>query len=131
MNKELIKNWNSVVKAKDKVFILGDFCINAPEEALEVIEQLNGRKFLVKGNHDRASWRYLELGFEEVYSYPILYAGKYILSHRPLDSCKYINLHGHVHSDPNYKTWDRKSACLSLERHNYTPVSLDEVENHF
>ena len=39
----------------------------------EFLGRLQGRKFLVKGNHDRKSNQYYRLaGFEEVYDHPVI-----------------------------------------------------------
>lgn len=51
MNEALITNWNSVVGPDDTVYCLGDLSL-----AIRPIElfshRLNGKKFLVPGNHD-------------------------------------------------------------------------------
>ena len=33
MNKALISNWNSKVKSRDKIIVLGDFCFGAIQHA--------------------------------------------------------------------------------------------------
>ena len=48
MNYGLIKNWNSVVKKDDTVFVLGDVCFCSIAKAKEFVGQLNGRKVLIK-----------------------------------------------------------------------------------
>jgi calcineurin-like phosphoesterase family protein len=45
----MVKNWNSVVGKDDIVLHLGDFAFN---EIHEWTRRLNGRKILIKGNHD-------------------------------------------------------------------------------
>ena len=53
MNAMLIKNWNSVVQPDDDVIIAGDFMFSSNLEYLEnILNQLNGTKWLVLGNHD-------------------------------------------------------------------------------
>ncbi len=53
MNRVLIENWNSKVGPEDSVFILGDFCFdNLGRRATSFLQQLNGKKYLIKGNHD-------------------------------------------------------------------------------
>ena len=65
----IIDNWNKTVTPEDTVFILGDF------GKTSYMERLNGKKFLIKGNHD---------GHKMVDSeYPILYKNFFILSHEP------------------------------------------------
>lgn len=55
MNDTMIKRWNRVVKPTDIVVHVGDiiFTKGASEDVAKVISQLNGRKILVVGNHDR------------------------------------------------------------------------------
>lgn len=53
MNAELVRRWNGKVENDDLVYVLGDMFWK-PGEAVAVLRQLNGEKFLVKGNHDRS-----------------------------------------------------------------------------
>lgn len=131
MNKELIERWNCVVDNEDTVFILGDFTVYVDERAHDIVEQLNGKKILIKGNHDVfADSVYFNMGFDCVYDYPIIYDNFFILSHNPLyinESMPYANIFGHVHSNPIYKTYTKRSACVSAERIDYQPIKLSEV----
>lgn len=53
MDEALIANWNAVVGKNDIVIHLGDFAHKCEQRRLEAIfDRLNGRKFLVIGNHD-------------------------------------------------------------------------------
>lgn len=52
MNKTLISNWNKVVGINDYVFHLGDFSVGGAAEWTSLLDSLNGRIFLVLGNHD-------------------------------------------------------------------------------
>lgn len=52
MDKTMIDNWNDVVGKDDTVYILGDFCWNTEERWIEILDQLNGKKVLIRGNHD-------------------------------------------------------------------------------
>ncbi|AWN34388.1 metallophosphoesterase [Methylobacterium radiodurans] len=54
----LVANWNTAVRPEDTVWHLGDFCYRCPEErALAIFRRLNGRKLLVRGNHDKVGAR--------------------------------------------------------------------------
>lgn len=48
----LIEYWNSVVGKKDLVYILGDFSFRTSEGTKKILNKLNGKKYLVVGNHD-------------------------------------------------------------------------------
>ena len=53
MNEAIIKKWNDKVKQDDEVYILGDFCFdNQGNKATAFLKRLNGKKYLIKGNHD-------------------------------------------------------------------------------
>ncbi len=52
MNEYMIEKWNSRVKKRDEVVILGDFSVGKAEETNEVLRRLNGKLYLITGNHD-------------------------------------------------------------------------------
>lgn len=53
MNEYMISRWNKKVRKNDEVVILGDFSIDKGEKTNELLRRLNGRKYLIIGNHDR------------------------------------------------------------------------------
>ena len=53
MNKVIIDNWNNIVDKEDTVYHLGDFGFGTKEELKEIFDKLNGKKYLIMGNHDR------------------------------------------------------------------------------
>lgn len=53
MNAEIIRRWNNTVNPEDTVYHLGDVALGKIAESLPLVGQLNGRKILVVGNHDR------------------------------------------------------------------------------
>lgn len=53
MHEYMINKWNSKVRPGDEVVILGDFSIGKGTETNEILARLNGRKFLITGNHDK------------------------------------------------------------------------------
>lgn len=52
MNEYMIEQWNRKVRRNDEVVILGDFSWGNAEQTTELLSRLNGRKFLIRGNHD-------------------------------------------------------------------------------
>jgi calcineurin-like phosphoesterase family protein len=127
----LIENWNKVIKTnRNKVFVVGDFSFNKKYEKIkELTDKLLGYKILILGNHDRSisinNWR--KLGFNEVYKYPIIYKQFYIVSHEPMfmnATMPYINIHGHIHQN---KMEEKYYYNVSVEYHNYSPVSFDQI----
>lgn len=129
MNTEMIHKWNGVVKNDDMIYILGDFGADKNEHT--ILNQLNGKKYLIKGNHDSYSNEYYRCaGFYEVYDYPIILNEFWILSHKPMyvnSNMPYANIFGHIHNSPIFKTYSNQHYCVSAERINYTPISMNEI----
>ena len=58
----MIRYWNSVVSKSDTTYIIGDFGFGDKEYLRHIASQLNGRKYLISGNHDeqnRLKWNLL------------------------------------------------------------------------
>ena len=55
MNEDIILRWNSRVTDNDDVYILGDmfFRFDNIQQVKDILNRLNGRKHLIKGNHDK------------------------------------------------------------------------------
>jgi len=129
MDSHMIEKWNSVVGKNDKVFVLGDVSIYGREKTKEIIEQLNGFKILILGNHDKGrtiTW-WKDVGFNRVIEFPIIYNEFYMLSHEPLymnENMPYINIHGHLHS----KVIEGQYFNVGVERIDYTPIRLQEIK---
>ena len=49
MNEVLVRNWNSAVKQKQQVFMLGDFSLSSKADTIAIGQRLNGRKTLILG----------------------------------------------------------------------------------
>lgn len=133
MNEALIYNWNKVVGPKDLVYHLGDVVINRRYLNL-VLPRLNGRKKLVRGNHDLFRLKDYTPHFEDILGVQVM--SDCILSHIPLhpDSITSrfkVNVHGHTHSRNVMKDGvpDPRYLCVCVEQINYTPISYDEVRN--
>lgn len=130
----MIDNWNRVVRPKDKVYHLGDVYIKKQGRA--VLARLNGRKVLIKGNHDIFKPKlYLE-DFYDIRAYHVL--DRMVLSHVPIHPSSMErfrgNVHGHLHNrvvlDSGQVT-DPRYLSVCVERTNYTPVELSEVVGFF
>lgn len=141
MNKQLIENWNSVVTSpKDEVYILGDFLYRGTgEQANTILKHLQGKKFLVKGNHEQyLKDKEFDLSlFEWVKDYHTLkyYKKKFVLFHYPiLEWDGYfrsaIHLYGHVH-DTQTVHFDSvlgpRAVNVGADMIGYKPISIDEV----
>lgn len=134
MTEKMIKNWNEKVGKNDKVFVVGDFSMYGKEKTKEIVERLHGYKILIMGNHDRehsVKW-WLDVGFNEVSKYPIIYDEWIVMQHEPPtyynDATPYFYIYGHVHSSEMYKTITKQTACVCVERWGYAPVELSEIK---
>lgn len=130
MNMYMIRKWNSVVKSNDTVYHLGDFAFSGTDDTKAILEQLNGRKILVKGNHDRRKtdtwWK--RVGFDDVIDGGVILDNFFLLSHEPMYMNKnmpYVNIHGHIHSK---KMEGNQYVNLSVELWDYTPIRFDMIK---
>ena len=57
MNETIISNWNNTVGLDDIVFHLGDFCLGGSAEWTKILDRLNGKIYLILGNHDLKNLR--------------------------------------------------------------------------
>ena len=137
MDEAMIESWNSVVKEWDKIYHLGDFSMGFKELPGKVIGRLNGRKRLVRGNHDMCPTSEYMKYFEDIYGVRVFSDEKMIFSHIPLNKdCLFkrkkpwLNVHGHLHSNTvkdKYGNDDSQYFNVSVERINYTPIHIDEL----
>lgn len=130
MNETLIENYNKVVKKSDTVYILGDFAFCSKPKYAEIIQRLNGRIHLIKGNHDRKmSHTFLESQFVWVKDYyELKHDGKKIcLFHYPMSSWNKshhgsFHAYGHVH---NIQLMLGRAMDVGVDSCGYSPVHID------
>lgn len=138
MNEVLINNWNNTVKPSDIIYFLGDFCLGNKEDIINIFIQLNGCKFLVRGNHDHKSITFYEtIGFNVLTNNLVkLDEYKVILSHKPLADIDipdgYINIHGHIHNKDICEDYPDYSPELhfnvSADAIDFKPISLNRLK---
>ena len=149
MDRHIVKVWNETVKPTDVVYHMGDVAFTSPEWCKHIIENLNGYKILILGNHDRAEEKMKERGFQEVHQSLEIILGDNIptnLSHYPYrgtddpyhktkfdhknipDDGKLL-LCGHVHDTWITKPGRYKNHMINvgMDKWNFKPVSEDEV----
>ena len=143
MDAALIRNWNDTVTQKDEVYILGDLTMRPAAEAHGYLSQLNGRKYFIRGNHDKFlkgnAFRPYEGDFEWIKDYHVLNLDgrQVILFHFPIAEWHQffrgsVHCYGHVH---NSETSAKRLAFLEndlafnvgVDLHDYRPVSLEEI----
>lgn len=145
MNDVMIANWNSVIGKDDTVFHLGDFCLGGAAEWTKILDRLNGKIFLIMGNHDLKNIRQgfisrfehvamqirIEIGKKRIYlcHYPFLcFEGSY--------KDDVWQLFGHVHTRRSNSGIDAgrlqylypTQYDVGVDNNNFTPVSFGQVK---
>ena len=134
MNEHMITMHNSVVRPADKVYFLGDVTMARNAKGLEILARMNGEKVLIKGNHDLCSAQQYLQYFKDIRG-SHQFDGM-ILTHIPIHPESLarwgLNVHGHLHSNvvrmQLAQIPDRRYFNVSVERINYTPISLEEIK---
>lgn len=149
MNNELIRRWNDVVSDGDIVYILGDMFWCTPSKAAPIMDQLNGQKFLIKGNHDKWHDAKFDKKFVKIDEYIEVEdeGRKVVLCHYPIPCFKnhfygWIHLYGHVHNSFEWnmmehqrflmeELYDRQCNMINVGSMmpwiDYAPRTLDEI----
>lgn len=129
MDEFMVSRWNDVVAAGDDVWHLGDFARKLGDVPA-LLDRLNGRKHLIRGNNDPAGLETLP-GWASVSDYRELeVAGRrLILCHYPFRSWNgqhrgAINLHGHSHGrlKPLPRQFD-----VGVDARDFRPVTIDQI----
>jgi len=125
MSEWMINAYNELVHPNDRVYILGDVAMT--RKALDrSLPRLQGRKVLIKGNHDIDKLSYYSKYFEDIRG--VDHKKGYVLTHVPLHpDCLDrwgVNIHGHLHGN---KIKDERYKCVSVEHTGFKPILLEEV----
>ena len=124
----IISNWNKTCTKRDVIWILGD--ITMEKNNYSILDQLNGLKKVVLGNHDqgkhvRALLEHVNLvcGSHEM--------KKCILTHIPIHESQLetrfktgINMHGHLHHECDLGP---KYFNVNCEFHGLKPILVDNL----
>lgn len=148
MDAEMIRRWNAVVSNDDHVYIIGDFHWGKEPDWIKVLEQLNGQKTLIRGNHDidpQKSRKY----FADVKEKKTIEDNgrKIVLNHEPIVCYRnhfygWYHLYGHVHTSFEFNMMEHDRYLMEqlytkpCEMYNvgcmlpymdYTPRTLDQI----
>ena len=132
MNNAMVKNWTNTVEYNDKVFFLGDMVYGRHRRPIDYwLQKLTGTILFIRGNHDTdiiTKARVIPT------NYGIRYKEReFLLAHDPYrpDGFDGWLIHGDKHNTDldhypliNQK---RKTANISAELVDYTPISLDRL----
>jgi calcineurin-like phosphoesterase family protein len=86
MHRVLINNYNAQVPEDGLCYFLGDVGMANNEKVLKILNELNGTKVLILGNHDKAHNAMYGLGFDVVLNNATIYISgeRVTMSHCPL-----------------------------------------------
>ena len=161
MNDDIVQSWNNTVTDNDTVIFLGDLIMNVKvkelrEKALGFWNQLNGKKYFIKGNHDRILKSKLSDTIDFYDWAQISYNGViYYAQHRPIgreegsnpylfadwvkkakkakldiDPKKVVVAFGHTHSQNRYASTGRSDYrlqnCVCWDA-GYAPFNADRL----
>lgn len=142
MEEELINRYNEVVSPAGHVLWVGDCFFTSVQHAQKIMRYLNGKKTLVRGNHDRTAKQMLDIGFDLVVDELYFKLGGYNIRavHYPyrggtrkddnrsfrfpekrLDT---ILMHGHTHSAEKYSD---QAVHVGVDAWGYRPATADQV----
>lgn len=134
--------WTQAVTKRDIVFVLGDAAFTM--DTVSQFGVLPGKKFLIRGNHDKLDTAVYLKYFDEVYG--LLKYKEFWLSHAPIHPDELRgkrNLHGHVHyhtiqqelkgfpqlqDDPGYFNCCPENLWPTVGR---SLISLDELRKDY
>ena len=149
MDNTIIERWNLKVGKDDIVFHLGDFAFATNKRWQELISLLNGKIYLILGNHDITRWpgTYTMQLFDRVENQMMLKIDnkyKVYLNHFPFlcydgtyrnpEDCT-IQLHGHVHErvggigkdDQRLQYRFPYQYDVGVDNNNFYPISWEEI----
>lgn len=140
MNQIMIDNWNRRASKDDDIYILGDLAFGNQQYVKNLINQLEGKKYLIRGNHDKhVDTKEIANKFEWIKDYFLLNHAsgfKFVLFHYPIYNWAFkyrgsIHLYGHIHDNAqdilgllgNVENMYNVSADMN----NYEPIELNEI----
>jgi len=126
MNYTMIGKWNSVVSEYNTVLHLGDFSFGNSR----IRKHLNGKIYMVKGNHDKHGIAWYENVGITMIKKPFM-IGNFLFSHKPKHDIEenIINICGHSHNKIPLLTesGSNKFYNVSVENLDYTPIRIKDL----
>ena len=130
MDDAVVKNWNTVIREEDAVWVLGDFCFRSKRPAQGYLDRLHGIKHLIVGNHDHEDtvtapgWASVQQLAEVAVDGFRLVLCHYALRVWPRSHHGALHLYGHSHGllSPNRRTLD-----VGVDAWDFRPVQLAEI----
>lgn len=134
----LVQEWNKLVKPRDTVFHLGDFCFGSKEKCLKAKKCLNGHIAIILGNHDAGTWQIRKkfIWYDHVKLIKIkdqeIFLSHYAHLTWPKSHYNVWHFFGHSHSSLN--PWindhlpNNKMIDVGVDNWNLKPVHFDVLK---
>lgn len=137
MDEQLIRNWNSIVGPNEEVYHLGDVAFCSGEKVVNILNRLNGKIYLVAGNHDKKNIKNYKFckRFEWIKDYYELNYNKksYVLFHYQIlnwngkhHKTRHLFGHSHGKGQPNGLSYE---VGVDNPYVNFFPISIDDIES--
>ena len=135
MENEFIKQHNNIVTSEDLVYIVGDIVCNKSPEYLSHVNKFNGKKILIRGNHDSI------FSDDELLKYfvQVIPDGEgidididgvpcYIVHYPTRGKIDKFNLVGHIHT-----SWKHQLNMLNIgiDVNHFKPVNSKDIKFQF
>ena len=143
MDQMLIDNWNRRVQSQDTVYILGDLMYRNKKPPEEYLRQLNGKKHLIIGNHDRDWIKKCDLDkyFVNVSNLNFISDCQHqmALCHYPMMSWPHMMrsymVFGHIHGNTDADYWSliaqsERMLNAGVDVNDFQPVTFQELLNN-
>ncbi len=140
MDEALIEKWNSKVSPDDEVYHLGDVGLCPPKKLAKTLDRLNGKIYLIKGNHDKSAeackdrFEWIKDYHEMVVPDSDCFKGQQLIvmlhyAMRVWQASHYgtYHLYGHSHGqltdDPNSLSFD-----VGVDSNDFAPINYEDVK---
>lgn len=136
MQECLIGNYNDYVAHNDICIWVGDVAFMKDEQANQILDQLNGYKILILGNHDMNRDKFKQLNFDEIHVsmfIELFYENhnyQLMFTHYPFKTIPkpIFNIHGHEHVS-FLNTQTPQHINVNCELINYRPTNMLDIMN--
>lgn len=131
MNEHLVANHNDYVGENDISIWVGDVGFGNDTQVNELLDQCNGYKILIVGNHDFNKRHVRNLNFDEIHMTYLINAPEVAMffTHYPMDNIPhpYVNIHGHLHVYPTPFSNHPRHMNVNCEVQGYKPRNLNDI----
>jgi calcineurin-like phosphoesterase family protein len=140
MNETMIAKWNERVGEGDEVYHLGDFALCSSGKLNKILDQLNGKIYLIKGNHESSAldcknrFEWIKEYHELVVPDPEFAKGEQLIvlfhyAMRTWNAAHWgsYHLYGHSHGTlPDDET--AHAFDIGVDCHDFYPIEYKEVK---